>query len=85
MEDLCKSFRQVSLKPTFFVANEGSLEYTLQDSVLPILVPQVHFTDPWDWNQPAEEHPATFETLDNLRGTYTLWKDCVEGTAEGGP
>ena len=61
---------------------ECSLVYTLRDVVLPFVVPQVHFKDPWEWNKPEEAHPVTIATVDSIRGTASSWKQYIEGTTE---
>lgn len=66
-----------------FHGGGSSLEYSLRDAVLPVLVSQVELKDVWQWVQP-QEHPVTFGTLDSLRGTSSSWKSAVEGTAEWG-
>lgn len=83
MEDLCDSFAALTLEPTFFLPSERpDLEYTFRDCVLRVVVPQVEFTEPWEWDQPAEATPATLNTLQCLRDTCSAWRDFVEGTAE---
>ena len=58
------------------------LEYPLRDVVLPFLVPQVHWSDPWEWDQPADPNPVTIDTIDSIRRTSNSWRHLVEGTAE---
>lgn len=82
MDDVCDSFRNLAVEPTFCDGTSGTLEYTLRDTVLRVLVLQVQVTDVWTWDEPPEAHPVTFDTLADLRGTCSSWREYVEGTAE---
>ena len=78
-------FGKLSLAPNDVSESyERNLIYTLQDVVLPFVVPQVHFKDCWEWDKPKESHPMTIATVDSIRRIASLWKQYVEGTAEWG-
>ena len=78
---LARSFADMHTTSPEDDGSGSSLVYTSRDVVLLILVPQVESKDPWTWEQPPQQHPVTFETLENLRGTYTSRKEFVERTA----
>ena len=69
MESIVSSFARLSLAPADTYSAQFSLEYPLRDVVLPIIVSQIHFKDPWEWDKRDEEHPVTIATIDNIRGT----------------
>lgn len=84
MENVPTFSAPLAPQPQISDGNGHALEYIFRDAVLAVLVPQVEYTDPWKWDQPPEEHPATFATLETLRGTCRSWAEFVEGTAEWG-
>lgn len=79
MEGPAFDFGHLAYAPEEFEGTRWYLEYTFRDAVLPVVVSQVECHDPWECEQ-----PATFATLENLRGTCSSWKEFVEGTVEWG-